>query len=131
MAGRGNPKTQFKKGQTGNPNGRPTLPPEIRSLKKLTVKEFEELVSSLMHSSESDLDAIDKDPSTPYIRRIVVQILKNTYKTGNMTQFDLILSRVIGKVKEKVELMGKPSILITKDGRQFTFTNKKEVDGES
>lgn len=124
-----NPKTRFKKGVTGNPNGRPTVPKEIRDIKKLTVQELEQLVSTLLYATDQDLANILGDESAPKIKKIVAQILVTTGSTGNMTQFDQLLNRVIGKVRETIKHEGvRPVILDYGDGSKEMFTEEKEEE---
>jgi hypothetical protein len=130
MAGDGSKKTQFKKGQTGNPNGRPTLPKEIRNLKKFSTKELEDLITVLFQADDVEIQAIINDPTAPRIKKIMAQVLEKAMETGNMNQVDMVLNRIVGKVKEKVELLGKPSILVTTDGKQFKFGHAKSEDEE-
>lgn len=109
--------------------GRPTIPKEIKKIQNLTTAEVETMVTALLKASEADLKEIKEDKSQPFLKRIIVQILHKTYNTGNMTQLDMILNRVIGKVKEKIEHeITRPSILVRQDGSEVVFTNKKIKD---
>ncbi len=129
MKGKKTGGSDFKVGNPGGP-GRPALPAKIKKLHKLTVEEFEQITSVLLYSNEQTLKDIFSDPTSSYLKRIVVQILFKTLETGNMAQFDLLLSRVIGKVKEKFEHeIIKPSILVKRDGTHVIFSHKA-IDDE-
>lgn len=120
-----NPVTRFKKGKSGNADGRPALDPKIKQIKKLTAEEFETMVSALFETTETGLKQLIADQNAPYLKRIVASILKKTFETGSMGQLDMVLSRVIGKVKEKLEhTFVKPSILKRIDGSEIVFTNR-------
>lgn len=134
MAGPGSKKTQFKKGESGNPAGKPALDPKIKALKKLTAVELEEMINGLLSANEDELNKIDSSASEPYIRRIMVRILQRTYETGSMQQLDMILNRLIGKVKEHIQhTIVQPKILVRRDGSEVVFSQKpaKKPDGES
>jgi hypothetical protein len=133
MAGPGSKKTQFKKGESGNPAGKPPLDPKIKELKKLTAVELEEMINGLLSANEEELNNIDASASEPYIRRIMVRILQRTYETGSMQQLDMILNRLIGKVKEHIQhTIVQPKILVRRDGSEIVFAQKpaKKIDEE-
>lgn len=112
--------------------GAPKLPEAVRDLRKLTVEEVELMISTLLTATESEIEAVKEDPATPVIKKIVCNVLGRTYETGSMGQFDMLLNRVIGKVKEKIEHeIIKPSILEKRDGTQIIFNmvqSKKDDD---
>lgn len=118
-------KSLFKKGQTGNPNGRPTVPKEIREFKKLTAQQVEEIVSTLLYATETDIKDLLANPEASQLKRIVASILMATFESGNMTQFDQLLNRVIGKPKETIRHEGvRPVILDYGDGSKEIFTQE-------
>lgn len=119
-----NPATRFKPGVSGNPNGAPPLDPKLKHVKKLTLEEFELMAKTLMTASEEELEMIAADKSQPYIKRIVVQILKRAHCDGAVGTLDILLNRVFGKVKDKIEhTIMRPSILVRQDGSEVVFTN--------
>lgn len=129
------PANRFKKGESGNPAGRPAIPPEIREMKKLAKDDLEKLISLLLEATDLRIQEILDSPDTPMIEKIMAQILKKARESGNMGQFDMVLNRVIGKVKEHIEHSGlKPTVLVTTGGDVHTFTQvpSKEVgEGEA
>lgn len=129
------PANRFKKGESGNPAGRPALPPEIRELKKLAKDDLEKLISLLLDATDQRIEEILNSPETPMIEKIMAQVLKKSYETGSMGQFDMVLNRVIGKVKEHIEHTGlKPTVLVTTGGDVHTFTQaptKELGEGEA
>jgi hypothetical protein len=77
---------QFKKGQSGNPNGRPKKLPKL-----------EEVIENVLGEVNS------KGESVPEVilRRLIVSA-----KNGSIKAAELILDRAYGKVKQGVELSG-------------------------
>ena len=120
------PATRFKKGVSGNPAGYPTVPKEIRDLKKLSVEEVEQLVSTLLYATNKECAEILTNPESTQMRRIVASILLRTEETGSTAQFDQLLNRVIGKVPDKIKHSGiSPTMtVIYPDGTKEEFSNK-------
>jgi Family of unknown function (DUF5681) len=84
----------FKKGQSGNPNGKP---PHIITRERLRDK-----VNQYFNSS---LDVIEKrfnDPNTPAIDLAIIAILKRAIEGGEEQRFEALLNRSVGKVMEEV-----------------------------
>lgn len=123
--------TRFKKGTTGNPSGRPTVPKEIRELKKVTAEGFAEMASTLLYATDEQIVALLKDPGAPMLKKIVARILEKTIETGSMAQMDQLLNRLIGKVQDHVKhTITRPSILVRRDGSEVVFTNKPVSEEE-
>lgn len=114
----------FIKGQSGNPNGRPALAPELKNMLKLSTQDVEGAINLLLHSSGIELQRVINDPNSSNLMFLMAQAIFKARETGNMGQIDMILSRTIGKVKEKIEhTVLRPSILERVDGREVVFTN--------
>lgn len=130
--GRGNHGHKWKKGESGNPKGRPVIPKGSLEIRKLTAEELIEIGTTILRANDAEVERIFSDPNEPYINRIVASILKRTYEQGSSGQFDTMMNRIVGKPKEVVEHLGlKPSILVRQDGSEVHFTNqiiKKEEE---
>ncbi len=121
----------FKPGESGNIAGRPPLDPMVKQLKRFTADQLEELVSSLLTSTEADVARMREDTGAPYIKRIVAKILEQTFEGGSIGALDMVLNRLIGKVKERVDVHTfRPSILVRQDGSEVEFTNSIVKDEE-
>lgn len=120
----------FVKGVSGNPNGRPALAPELKNILKLSAEEVGETINLLLHSSGDELTRVINDPKSSNLMFLMAQAIQKARETGNMGQIDMILSRTVGKVTEKIQhTITRPMILERQDGREVVFTNvpvKKE-----
>lgn len=94
----------FKKGQSGNPNGRPKMPKELREAKRMRKTEFIGLLVKYLGHTLEELGAAKKDKKTPAIDRIVIAIVLNAIKHGDYKRLDFLMDRIIGKVQAKVDM---------------------------
>lgn len=109
----------FKKGQSGNPNGRP---PKLLSsmLKELKAEGYEQVgPSTMLHTIESmiglptaKLEAMAKDDEAPIAQRILAtHLLSKSDRLGLLMD---LLDRAHGKPKQAVEANGDFQITVTK-----------------
>jgi hypothetical protein len=93
---------KFKKGQSGNPKGRP---PDMlgKKMRQLTAEEFAEIANLIIKGSIEELRAIAKDDSQSALRVMIAAVAVKTIQKGDMNALDTLLNRLVGKVKEHVE----------------------------
>ena len=95
---------QFKPGISGNPGGRPPLPPDLKEARKLNQIELERLLNKFLTFNKSQLEAHIKDPFTPSLELLICQIIAKGIINGDPVRMDYLVSRVIGKMKERHEV---------------------------
>jgi hypothetical protein len=96
----------FKKGQSGNPGGLTPLAKELRSARRLTKEKFIDLVSLMNGASHEEMQRILGNPETTALTMMVIKVYMQIIETGNMKDFDVLLNRLIGKVKDETEHTG-------------------------
>lgn len=103
MAGRGNPETQFKKGQSGNPNGRPKVNPTLKAFRELTYNQFIGQLQKYGHQTPDEIkqDLARKDVTM--FERIFGKIILQAAE-GEKDGRQVFLERLWGKVKDQVEV---------------------------
>lgn len=94
----------FKPGQSGNPNGRPKMPAELKKAKNMNKIKFMELLVKYLSFSLDELKAAKSDKSTTALDRIVISIILNAISKGDEKRLDFLMSRIIGKVKSDIDL---------------------------
>lgn len=94
----------FVKGQSGNPDGRPTLPPEVKAARQMNGPMFELLINKYMGLPVDQLQVIAKDQSTPAIDLVVIKLLVMSIQHGDINRLKLLLEYTIGKVPDKLNV---------------------------
>lgn len=117
------PKHKFKKGVSPNPKGRPPMNELDRQVRKLTKERLNEIISKILTSTPEEIQRIKEDKATDALTAWILSGAAKGIKTGDMDQLEkVLLNRVLGKVKEQVEVSGeglRPVILKFQDnGRQ-------------
>jgi hypothetical protein len=98
---------QFKKGQPSpNPLGRKLQDPAMRKLAKLTKEELVEVGSLILKGEIKNLKKLAVDTEATVLQRMVASVAVRIMGKGDMHALDLLLNRLIGKVKEEVEITG-------------------------
>ena len=59
-----NPKHKFSKGNKANPHGRPPLTIEDKAVRSLTKARLNEVISKILNSTPTEIDALKNDKST-------------------------------------------------------------------
>jgi hypothetical protein len=111
--------TKFKKGRSGNPGGRPKLPPDVREAKNLTQQQLILILNKLMFMTDFEIKQLLNDPKTNKFERIVGRILDKADLHGDSVRLEFLLNRTIGKVTEKVQhTLPRPVIIKRLDGTE-------------
>lgn len=95
--------TPWKKGQSGNPGGRPKLPPELRAIKALSVEEINRLVSKYARMAPQDVSALVDAGAIPMLELCIARIFQESAAKGDNMRLSFLLDRAVGKVKEVVQ----------------------------
>lgn len=93
--------TQFKPGQSGHEGHK--LPPGFQRLKQLTKKELVDCTNVLIKGDMEGLRRIAQDPKSPALLSTIASIMCKMHERGDMQSFDMLLNRLIGKVKDEVQ----------------------------
>lgn len=91
-------------GKSGNPSGRPKLPEE---LKDCTAGELKLLIWRLWKTKVAELKKmVAEDSEAGAGEQVVAQVFLKAIEYGDPQRLDYLLNRLIGKVKEVVEVEG-------------------------
>lgn len=90
-----------------NPRGRP--PDALNAaMKKLTKEELQDIASVIIKGDIEQLKQITKDPKQTVLKVLVASVCIKAIQSGDMHALDILLNRLIGKVKEEVVWSGNP-----------------------
>lgn len=89
--------TSFKKGQSGNPAGRPLLPAEIKSARQVNQIELERIINHVAYLNTEDVKKLTKSDEAPALLVGVAKIVEKMFKYGDLWAANFILDRMIGR----------------------------------
>lgn len=96
----------IKKGQVMNPEGARAHDPVKKELKRFTNKYLRDIIELAVMGNLAGLQAVVKDPNAPAIQVGVAKALADAVVNGNWSILESIVSRVIGKVPDRIHLGG-------------------------
>ena len=100
----------YKKGQSGNPNGRPKKIENV--LKdvflseynvKLSKSQTEEILKNILSKSRSELIELAKNDDLPFWISMIAKKATRDYERGSIHLLELLFDRVYGKPKETLD----------------------------
>jgi regulator of sigma D len=98
----------FVKGQVANPKGRTPIPEELKKIRKMNRDRLELVVSKYLNMNLIELNQVVKDPNTTALDHMICQIIIKSMATGDHARFNALMDRVVGKVKDQIELAANP-----------------------
>lgn len=121
----------IQKGQVLNPKGRPRLPEYLKKARKMNKALFQEILQKYMSCNITQLkkhldDSQRAESKITALEVVVIKVLYEAMKKGDEKKLDFLLTRLIGKVKDEVEVSGnggEKKIVVN-----FTRSGKEEED---
>lgn len=94
---------KFKKGESGNPNGRPRK--WISELKEKGYKpsEVNDCILVMLSMTLEELAEVYKNQKATIMEKTVANALKKSLEKGSLYSLDTLLNRAVGKPKESID----------------------------
>jgi len=129
---------KWKPGQTGNPLGAKTHDPDLKAVKNLTKKELVEIGNLIIKNDVATLRALAETETISTLKRMIVSVALRVIQNGDMAAFDVLLNRLVGKVKDEIHHQGDinaPQIIVTmpdngRSAKAVTLPMQKALDIE-
>ena len=93
---------QFKPGWEGGP-GRPPSPLAEKEVRKYTREHVGDVMNKVMELSDKELETLLSDPDVPQFEKVVAKVMLTARTSGDVSNLDKLLDRIIGKVPQKIE----------------------------
>lgn len=94
----------FKPGQVANPLGAGAGDPVMKAIRRLTHAQLAEVGCLIIEQNPEKLKDIMKDPASTSIKVWFAAICLKGIQKGDAHAMDVLMNRIVGKVKEKVDL---------------------------
>ena len=98
--------TRFQPGKSGNPAGRPPEPAELKAVRALTKSQLAEIGIMVATGDHDALRAIMEDDGETVLKKMIASVCLKVIHKGDMNALDVLLNRLIGKVKDEIEHSG-------------------------
>lgn len=120
--GKGRP---FQKGVSGNPKGRPPLPPELKLIKELTVDELKRTIAKYFRLPKDQVELILEDGALPAIDHLVAATIKVAIERGDIARAEYLFMRAFGKVTDEAKTEPPEPVIIKRlSGEQVSLETK-------
>lgn len=93
----------FKKGQTGNPNGRPRKFVCLLKDMGYTKQDINTTIQNMMAMSISELAEVFKDDNATVLEKTIANAIKRGIEKGTLYSMETLLTRVYGQPKQEIE----------------------------
>lgn len=101
--GKGKPPkhTQFKKGQSGNPEGARRHDSTLKVIRNLNSHELANVVNILLNTTVPEIEKIVEDDSYPFYIHVIGRATLKSLEDRSMEVIEKLMDRIIGKPRQQ------------------------------
>ena len=104
---------QFKKGETGNPKGRPRKYVSLLKEQGYKLSEINDTIQAMTAMDIFELKLVYDNPNATILEKTVAHAMRKSLEKGSLYSLETLLTRVYGKPKEQAEFDIKSDNTIT------------------
>jgi hypothetical protein len=104
----------FKKGQSGNPNGRPRKYVSLLKDQGYKVSEVNDCIQAMMSMTLDELKDVWDNKQATVLEKTIASAIKRSIEKGSLYSIETLLTRVYGKPRETADInnTGEMSIVV-------------------
>jgi hypothetical protein len=95
---------QFKKGESGNPNGRPRKYVSLLKEQGYKLSEINDTIQVMMSMDMDELKKVWDNPKATILEKTIAAAMRKSLEKGSLYSLDTLLTRVYGKPKEQMDI---------------------------
>ena len=113
-----NKETQFKKGQSGNPNGAPKKYVSLLRDAGYKLSEINDTIQVMMAMDLDELKSVFDNHKATILEKTIANAMRKSLQKGSLYSLETLLTRVYGKPKEQMDIKSDNKIeVIFVDGK--------------
>jgi hypothetical protein len=93
---------QFKKGESGNPNGRPRKYVSTLIDQGYKRSEINDTIQNMMAMTLEEVKAVWDNPTATVLEKTIASAIRKSIEKGTLYSLETLLSRVYGQPKQEV-----------------------------
>lgn len=111
----------WKKGQSGNPKGRPPiLIPQ--ALRELTLQSYRDIIRTVVSRNFASLQEIINDPERSVLEIGIARAFFNAMKVGDVEVIERLTARIVGKIPDEI------NVTATTENKNLNINANGDID---